>query len=262
MTTWRAQRDYWLDHYYQRAPGRRPNGKTEVTAADYIAVPPPPDLVAGVKRFSKERVAACSVWKWGLATKGYGNIDKRPAHVRAFEQSVRRVKDVDEAVFHLCRRPFCVQPAHLYAATGKEELRTRRRAQVTPSLVEDRLRAMLKVKAWPVVQADVQLPLIEAPALPCAHDFSIVLGPGFLCRNCHERQAATARMMGAHRDSCQEHVAFRETPCRCRTSPCGCSICQRGGKPPRDGMTLNQRALLVFYKAVDQGASNELKEAA
>ena len=42
------------------------------------------------------------------------------AHVIAFEQSRERAVRKERQVNHLCNRPFCVQPAHLYEGTAKQ----------------------------------------------------------------------------------------------------------------------------------------------
>ena len=60
----------------------------------------------------------------GMALKlrggGYGVLRGRSAHVIAFEQSRERAARKERQVNHLCNRPFCVQPAHLYEGTAKQ----------------------------------------------------------------------------------------------------------------------------------------------
>ena len=78
----------------------------------------------------------CMVWKYGLNWGGYGVLtidgEQELAHRAVFVQTRRRIPK-GKQVNHLCNRPYCVQPSHLYAGTiqdnkddsqifGKEEL--------------------------------------------------------------------------------------------------------------------------------------------
>ena len=62
----------------------------------------------------------CMVWKYGLDRGGYGflTIDgkRELAHRAAFIQTRGPIPE-DRQVNHLCNRPYCVQPSHLYAGT-------------------------------------------------------------------------------------------------------------------------------------------------
>ena len=78
----------------------------------------------------------CLMWKYGLDRGGYGimTIDgkRELAHRAAYVQTRGQIPE-GRQVNHLCNRPYCVQPSHLYAGTiqdnkddsqifGKEEL--------------------------------------------------------------------------------------------------------------------------------------------
>ena len=78
----------------------------------------------------------CMVWKYGLNQYGYGvlTIEGRQelTHRAVFIQTRGQIPE-DRQVNHLCNRPYCVQPSHLYAGTiqdnkddshifGKEDL--------------------------------------------------------------------------------------------------------------------------------------------
>ena len=65
----------------------------------------------------------CMVWKYTLNTGGYGTltVDGKPelAHRAAFIQTRGHISN-DRQVNHLCNRPYCVQPSHLYAGTTQD----------------------------------------------------------------------------------------------------------------------------------------------
>ena len=62
----------------------------------------------------------CMVWKYGLNRDGYGilTIDgtQELAHRASFIQTRGQIPE-NRQVNHLCNRPYCVQPSHLYAGT-------------------------------------------------------------------------------------------------------------------------------------------------
>ena len=65
----------------------------------------------------------CMVWKYGLNRDGYGVLTiegkQELAHRAVFIQTRGQVPE-DRQVNHLCNRPYCVQPSHLYAGTGQD----------------------------------------------------------------------------------------------------------------------------------------------
>ncbi len=65
----------------------------------------------------------CMVWKYGLNRDGYGvlTIEEKQelAHRAVFIQTREPVPE-DRQVNHLCNRPYCVQPSHLYAGTRQD----------------------------------------------------------------------------------------------------------------------------------------------
>ena len=65
----------------------------------------------------------CLVWKYGLNRDGYGvlTIDGKQelAHRATFIQTRGQIPTVRQ-VNHLCNRPYCLQPSHLYAGTGQD----------------------------------------------------------------------------------------------------------------------------------------------
>ena len=90
--------------------------QSPITPADCLGIPVPvnsPFTYPG----------HCMVWKYGLNRDGYGtlNIDGKQelAHRVAFIETKGQVPAGNQ-VNHLCNRPYCVQPSHLYAGTRQD----------------------------------------------------------------------------------------------------------------------------------------------
>ena len=94
---------------------RRPVGP--ITHSDYAAVYTPPTnnpiLYYG----------PCLIWRHRLDTDGYGTLQLngkiRKAHRVAYEMT-RELIPEGEYILHMCHRRSCIQPAHLYAGTRKQ----------------------------------------------------------------------------------------------------------------------------------------------
>ena len=111
---WERERNYWLDHFGQYHPGSRRNSdKSGITPDDYIGIPTPLNLSIPLN-------PPCLIWRWKLRGGGYGALNGRGAHVVAFEQTRGRPVREERQINHLCNRPFCIQPAHLYEGTSKQ----------------------------------------------------------------------------------------------------------------------------------------------
>lgn len=87
-----------------------------VTPTDCVAVPTPVN--------SPYRLMGhCMVWRYGLNRDGYGSatIDGKrlPAHRAAFVQTRGEIPE-GKQINHLCNRPYCIQPSHLYAGTKQD----------------------------------------------------------------------------------------------------------------------------------------------
>lgn len=65
----------------------------------------------------------CMVWKYGLNRDGYGVLTiegkQEMAHRAVFIQTRGQAPE-DRQVNHLCNRPYCDQPTHLYAGTRQD----------------------------------------------------------------------------------------------------------------------------------------------
>ena len=99
--------------------GRREANR--ITELDYAAVPPPINLKA-------QPVGNCLIWLWNINDDGYGTgsfaAEEHLAHRQMFTQS--RGNHPTKSVLHLCHRPFCVQPSHLYDGSALDNSQDRR----------------------------------------------------------------------------------------------------------------------------------------
>ena len=149
----------------------------------------------------------CMVWKYGLNSDGYGilTIDGRQelAHRVAFIQTRGPIPE-NRQINHLCNRPYCVQPSHLYAGTAQDntddsQIFRKEELLHAPSIlfwqgranVDDPLRRRLlessrydRTEPWEPEEHPAQIPLVE---FTCPkHDFAITMfgGASKICRIC------------------------------------------------------------------------------
>ena len=116
------ERDAIIQRWYGgNAQSRNPRPRRSwkegpVTPSDCFGIPVP---VNSPFRFPGH----CLVWKYGLDRGGYGalTIDgkRELAHRAVFVQARGRIPEGTQ-VNHLCNRPYCVQPSHLYAGTNQD----------------------------------------------------------------------------------------------------------------------------------------------
>ena len=163
--------------------GRRTANCPSITDQDYAAVPPPLNLQV-------HPAGDCLVWLWNLNVDGYGTgafaNQERLAHRQAFLQSRQRPANLN--VLHLCHRPFCVQPSHLYDGSAKNNSQDRRiriSGEFHMDLFNEKsqiVQAVAKYR-WPSPTCAAQEPLIIAPA---QHDceFIVPAMERFICPTC------------------------------------------------------------------------------
>lgn len=219
---WKARRDWWLDHFFLYQPGdrRRSNRSKIITPNDYVAIPAPMNVPTGA-------AGPCLIWRWGLDSYGYGRLSGKGTHVLAFE-ATRPNRDPDLNVLHLCHRPFCVQPSHLYNGDNRQNaedskaFRSRMNMYQTIEAHGQRLRKALEVPGWPDPNLE-GTPVGFGPALECPHEFVISAGDIKLCRNCMEYGGTDDNWMRGHRDPCSWEVESYK--CRCEIDPCSCNYC-------------------------------------
>ena len=212
---WEKERDFWLDHFRQYHPGTRRNpDSAAVTPADCVAIPVPMNLMLPLR-------PPCMIWRWSLRGGGYGVLDGRGAHVIVFEQTRGRPLREEMQVNHLCNRPFCVQPAHLYEGTAQQNSEDRqaeldRGRYPTWQAMAHRLDRSMTRHHWPAPElttwtAGWREPL-ECPhtEMPGMFEKGGTRGELRYCANCREvRTGANGQEKGEWRP------CGMETPCRC-----------------------------------------------
>ena len=149
----------------------------------------------------------CMVWKYRLNHEGYGYLTvdgKRAlAHRVAFIQTCGQIPGGMQ-VNHLCNRPYCVQPSHLYAGTKQDnkddsQIFTNEELLVAPWIMDGfgkarpddpMLQRLLEsnryngARPWIPVEQPAQQPLEEF--ICPGHDFAITMfgGDSKICRIC------------------------------------------------------------------------------
>ena len=143
--------------------GKRKAQNRAINEQDYTAVPPPLNLQV-------HPAGDCLIWLWRLNADGYGTASfpdkEKLAHRRAFTQS--RGHQPDENVLHLCHRPFCIQPSHLYEGSAKQnredrQIRTSQGFHVDLFTQKSDIVQAVARYLWPSPQANPQEPLLIAP---------------------------------------------------------------------------------------------------
>ena len=93
-----------------------------IDSINYVPVPPPLNL-------QTHPAGDCLVWLGKINKDGYGIGTflggEQLAHRQAFKQSGRTIEE-NSQVLHLCHRPYCVQPSHLYAGNSRDNASDRR----------------------------------------------------------------------------------------------------------------------------------------
>ena len=222
---WKGERNWWLDHFYQWVPGQRRSSKaTILTDSDYVAIPLPSNVPTPLAQ-------PCLVWRWALGGGGYGNLGGKGAHVIAYEQSRGVAVQAGSNVLHLCHRPFCVQPAHLYEGTYQENaedrsaLNSEMHNYSTWEMIGDRYRKAFTEHRWPAPPLEGVIQRLDSDGgLECPHAFVRAAGTAWQCANCGKSRSNS--VFDGHRIAC--HMPGSDPdhrPCRCLTDPCNCSSC-------------------------------------
>ena len=151
---------------------RRKVNDPTISEQDYAAVPPPLNLQV-------HPAGDCLIWLCSLNADGYGTGSfpdrEQLAHRQAFTQS--RGRQPNQNVLHLCHRPFCIQPSHLYDGSAKENSQDRQ-IRTSQDLHMDLLARKSEIVQsvaryrWPPPPRTAQEALLIAPA---EHDCEFIV---------------------------------------------------------------------------------------
>lgn len=184
------ERAHLLENTGNLPAGTKRNGAGIIRASDYIAVPPPANL-------SAQPAGNCLVWVWKLNRNGYGTATfpsrETLAHRQSFSQS-RNTKASDN-ILHLCHRPFCIQPSHLYSGShqdNSDDHRLRTKDDIEMALIERKAEIASRVAKYrwedtPTQGNTLVDPREEAVEHQCA--YSIPAGDTKICFVCGRDEA-------------------------------------------------------------------------
>ena len=166
------------------------DAERHIREVEYAAVPPPINSQA-------QPAGNCLIWLGALNQGGYGvrqfNHKRELGHRQAFRES--RGREPNKSILHLCNRPYCVQPSHLYEGDAQDNRDDRR--LLTSDAIELRL-SQAKYKEisaaakyrWPD-PAETQVPLHGLPEPGDAHECNFIISAGAikLCQTCNRAEA-------------------------------------------------------------------------
>ena len=186
-----GQHAYWLDHYGLYGMEAGYEDAYSILNTDRIAAPTPTN---GTQPIAEH----CLIWPGPVNGGGYGiwHGEEPLAHRAAYAASRQCSIPSDAMVLHLCHRPYCWQPSHLYigdASMNREDT------------VAYHLRGSYKTwaargKRWDagfyggsehhLDTPAARLPLV--PSLPgmcpppkaCPHTWDVPAGDAYLCSGC------------------------------------------------------------------------------
>ena len=189
------QHAYWLDHYglYGMVAGYE--AATEILNTARIATPTPPN---GTQPIAEH----CLIWPGPVNPGGYGygtwHSEETLAHRAAYAASRRCSIPPGAMVLHLCHRPYCWQPSHLYIgdASMNSEDRVAYHSSVSyetgPALRKRWGAGFYNASEYHLDTPAAQLPLVlslsgmSPPPKVCPHTFDVPAGDACLCSGCGE----------------------------------------------------------------------------
>ena len=191
-----GQHAYWLDHYGQYGRLAVYEAANAILSTVRIAAPTP-------KNGTQPIAEHCLIWPGPVNRDGYGRWhgEETLAHRAAYAASRQCSIPSNAMVLHLCHRPYCWQPSHLYI--GDASMNGADRAAYHSSISyktwaaqgERWAAASYSVKhhldtpaaRLPLVQS---LPLMSPPPKTCPHTFDVPAGDACLCSGCGESTGA------------------------------------------------------------------------
>ena len=122
MADYRAERDAVLMRWYGEITRPRRRKSTwwpnPIGDDDYVGIPTPVNAP-----FAYLLQGDCLVWLNAMDSGGYGKLtvegERLLAHRVAYVQAIGKIAS-EQQINHLCDRPYCVQPAHLYAGDHQD----------------------------------------------------------------------------------------------------------------------------------------------
>ena len=192
-----GQHAYWLDHYglYGMVAGYA--HAYAILNTTRIAAPTPPN---GTQPIAEH----CLIWPGPVNRDGYGiwHGEETLAHRAAYAASRQCSIPSNAMVLHLCHRPYCWQPSHLYI--GDASMNREDRAAYhgegsykTWAALDKRWDAAFyggsehhldtPAARLPLVQS---LPGMSPPPKACPHTFVVPAGDARLCSGCGESTRA------------------------------------------------------------------------
>ena len=166
---------------------RKYYGSGTISEVEYAAAPPPINSQA-------QPAGNCLIWLGLLNEGGYGirtfTQGRDLAHREAFRES--RGSEPTDSVLHLCNRPYCIQPSHLYDGTNQNNSDDRR--LLTSEAIELQLshgkhkviEAAAKYR-WPD-PSETQSSMNGLPEAEDVHECNFIIPAGDLklCQTCNK----------------------------------------------------------------------------
>ena len=166
---------------------QRYHGAGKISEVEYAPVPPPIN-------WQVQPAGNCLIWLGALNRDGYGSRTftrgRNLAHREAFRES--RGREPTDLILHLCNRPYCIQPSHLYDGTdqnNKDDRRLLKSEDVELKLTFEKAKVIQAIARyrWPD-PAEAQLPMDGLPEGTGAHrcNFIVPAGDVKLCQTCNK----------------------------------------------------------------------------
>ena len=178
-------------------PHGRSRGRTKgsLKSGEYWAAPPPVNLTV-------QPVGDCLIWTGQLNADGYGtgNFPNgiHLAHVQAYTQSRKKRPKPGCSICHLCHRPYCIQPSHLYEGDNRtnSDDRQLRSGKGTVGLVFQKQGEVMNAAKyrWPSPSPNTHS-LLAPDAVEVEHECEYIIPAGdvAICSVCEQPEDPSLR---------------------------------------------------------------------
>ena len=208
---YRSERDALVARFYGAPPpGRNPRPRRLWSDPDAIKPQDGYGLPATVNS-PYHLYGHCIAWAYGLNQDGYGTLivdgHAELAHRVSYRQTRASIPE-GKQVNHLCDRPYCFQPSHLYAGDQQDNADDRHQFNSTDMLTEWELARMgdwetddpliNRMRETKRIEYTEHWNPVERPAAQTLKDFTcpghdfatrMPAGKGKICRICEEAEA-------------------------------------------------------------------------